>query len=90
MKNTFYFMLKALLFLKYLDFCPDVFVHVGKRVDKKVKVNFRIYDVTDWEKNNCTTHIARYLKKLKVHLCRFENLPVSSSSYENNMLKISH
>ena len=27
---------------------------------------------------------------LKVHKCKFENLPISSSSYENNMLKISH
>ena len=27
---------------------------------------------------------------LKVHQSRFENLPISSSSYENNMLKISH
>ena len=27
---------------------------------------------------------------LKVHQCRFENLPIFSSSYENNMLKISH
>ena len=26
---------------------------------------------------------------LKVHECRFENLPISLSSYENNMLKIS-
>ena len=25
---------------------------------------------------------------LKVHWCRFENLPMSSSLYENNMLKI--
>ena len=27
---------------------------------------------------------------LKVHLCRFENLPKPSSSQENNMLKILH
>ena len=30
------------------------------------------------------------LKNLKVHQCRFENLPTSSSSYENDMLRISH
>ena len=29
-------------------------------------------------------------KKLKVHQCRFENLQISSSLYESNMLKISH
>ena len=27
---------------------------------------------------------------LKVHKCRFENLPLSSSSQKNNLLKISH
>ena len=27
---------------------------------------------------------------LKVHKCRFENQPISSSSNGNNMLKISH
>ena len=31
-----------------------------------------------------------YASGLKVHYCRFEILPISSSSYENNMLKISH
>ena len=29
-------------------------------------------------------------ENLKVHKCRFENLPISSSSYENNMSNISH
>ena len=28
--------------------------------------------------------------QVKQHLWRFENLPKSSSSFENNMLKISH
>ena len=27
---------------------------------------------------------------VKVHLCRFENLPISLFSYENKMLKIPH
>ena len=27
---------------------------------------------------------------LKVHFCRFENLSISSFSYQNNMLNISH
>ena len=29
------------LLLRYLNFCPDFFGHVGKRLDKKVKVNFK-------------------------------------------------
>ena len=46
-KNAFYFILKALFILKiimlrYLNFCPDFFGHVGKRLDKKVKVNFKV------------------------------------------------
>ena len=31
-----------------------------------------------------------YERALKVHYCRFENLPISLSSFENNMLKILH
>ena len=44
-------------------FCTDFFAHVGKRLDKKAKVNFKIYDVTDWIKNNYNTHIVQYLTK---------------------------
>ena len=33
--------------------------------------------------------IIMVLYVLKVHYCRFENLPISSFSYKNNMLKIS-
>ena len=40
-----------------------LFGHVGKRLDKKVEVNLKIYDVADWIENNCNTHIAQYLKK---------------------------
>ena len=46
MINTFYFILKAPFFLKIFNFCPDFFCHAGKRLDKKAKVNFKIYDVT--------------------------------------------
>ena len=43
------------LFLSYLNFCSDFFVHAGKWLDKKAKVNFKIYDITDWTANNCNT-----------------------------------
>ena len=33
--------------------------HVEKRLDKKARVNFKIYDVT---KNNYNTYIPRYIK----------------------------
>ena len=37
--------------------------HFEKRLDKKTKVNFKIYDVTTWETNNYNTHIAHHHKK---------------------------
>ena len=33
-------------FLRYLNFCPSIFGLVGKGLDKKAKVNFKIYDNT--------------------------------------------
>ena len=48
-----------------LDFCPDFFRHVGKWLDKKAKVYFKIYVVINWEINNYNRHIAQYLKKEK-------------------------
>ena len=44
MKNAFYFTLKFFL---------EIF---GKRLDKNTKVNFKIYDVTNWIKK-ITMHI---------------------------------
>ena len=41
----------------------NFFGHVGKRLDKKSKVNFKIYEVTIWETNNYNAHIAKRLKK---------------------------
>ena len=39
MKNDFYFMLKALFVLKIFKFLSLIFLHVGKRFDKKAKIN---------------------------------------------------
>ena len=44
MKNAFYFMLKDLFDLRYLNSCPDIFDHVGKLLGEKAKVNFKIFD----------------------------------------------
>ena len=59
MKNPFYSTLKALFVLQYLSFCLDLFVHLGKRLDKKDQVNFKFYDVTAWLTSNCNAHIAQ-------------------------------
>ena len=48
MKNAFYFMLKALCVLQIFTFQSCFFGYVEKQLDKKVMVDFRIYDVTDW------------------------------------------
>ena len=46
-----------------LIFFPDFFGYLIKRLDNKAKINFKIYDLTNWNKNNYNTHIARYLMK---------------------------
>ena len=61
--NAFYFTSKALFVLKVFRFLSWLFGHVAKRLDKKDKVNFKIYDATVWLKNNRNTHIAQYFKK---------------------------
>ena len=61
MKKAFCFALKALFVLKIFLSC--LCGHVEKRLDQKDEVNFKIYDVTAWETNNCNTYIAQYLKK---------------------------
>ena len=51
-----------LLLFKYLDFCPNFFGHVGKRLEKKAKLNFNIYDVTE-----CTTYNYNPISRSKVN-----------------------
>ena len=64
MKYAFYFTLKAVFVLKIFKLLSWLFGQIEeKRLDKKDRVNFKIYDVTTWEINNCNTHIAQYLKK---------------------------
>ena len=57
MNNVFYFILKA-FFVK--SFCLN---HTEKLLYKKAKVNFKIYDFTNWIANNYNKHIARYFQK---------------------------
>ena len=49
MKNACYFTLKALFILTCLKFYLDLFGQVGKRLDEKAKVNYKIYDFIKWE-----------------------------------------
>ena len=56
-------MLKAIFALEIFKFLFCLSDHAGKRLDRKAKVNFEIYDVINWVTDNYNTHIARYLKK---------------------------
>ena len=38
--------LNLLFFVRYLNFCPDIFDREGKWPYKKAKTNLKIYDVT--------------------------------------------
>ena len=64
-KNAFYLIFKLFTFLRYLIFFPGFFGHVAKRNDKKATVNFKIYDVMNWETNIYNAHIAQYRKKYR-------------------------
>ena len=44
--------LKIFSFSRYLHFCPEFFVYVGKGFDKKAKVNFKTYEVTSLNTSN--------------------------------------
>ena len=61
MKNTFYFILKALFVLKIFKFLSWLFAHVEKTAWLERKDTFEIYDVTAWLTMNYNTHIAQYL-----------------------------
>ena len=54
---------KCFLFHLKSAFVHKIFGHVGKWLDKKTKVNFKIYDLPAWETNNYNTHIGQYLKE---------------------------
>ena len=55
---------KLFSFFKIFKFLSGRFGHARKQLDKKVMVNFKIYDVIKCETNNCNTHIfSQYLKK---------------------------
>ena len=56
-------MLKSLFIIETFIFLSWIFGYVEKRLDKKAMVNFKIYAVTEWTKNNSNTHITQYLKK---------------------------
>ena len=63
MKNALYFTIKSVFDLKIFKFLSQLFGHAEKRFDQKVKVNFKIYDVTSCVTGNCNGYITQYLTK---------------------------
>ena len=47
--------LKLFSFSWYSNYCPEIYGHSGKGIDKKYKVNYNIYD---WKTNNYNIFIA--------------------------------
>lgn len=48
-KKAFLFQLKS---SSYFNFCPDFFDSLEKQLDKKAKINLKIYGIINWETNN--------------------------------------
>ena len=63
MNNVFCFILRALFVLKIFKFWSTFFGRVEERLDKKGKLNFKIYAVTNWDVNNYNKYFTRHLKK---------------------------
>ena len=47
MKNAFYFMLITLFVVEIFAFLSCYFGYVGKLIDKKAMVNFKVFEVID-------------------------------------------
>ena len=62
MKNAFDVTLKILFVLKVFKCLSLLFDHVGKRLDWKDQVNFKIDEIVAWLTNNYYAHIAQYFK----------------------------
>ena len=64
-KNLFYFKLKSLSVLKIFTFLHFYILSfwLCRKTDNKAKINFKIYDVTDWTINNYYTHFLQCVKK---------------------------
>ena len=41
-----------------LNFCPYFFGQLGKLLDKKANVDFKVHDVMNWKTNSYNTDIA--------------------------------
>ena len=63
MKNAFCFIWKVVFVLKIFKFCPNIFGHVVKWLDKKNKLISKFMTSSTRKLNNYSAHIAHCLKK---------------------------
>ena len=59
---------KLFSFLRYFSFCLDFLVMYRKGLIKKIKINFKFYDVTAWLINNCNNILPNISRSLILFL----------------------
>ena len=79
-------MLKTFFVLELFAFLSRLFGYVEKRLDKKAKVCFKIYDLTDRTTNNCNTKIGQYCKT-GLQIVIIHKLPNTTRSKDNQTVK---
>ena len=65
MRNTFYFTLKTLFVFDVFKFLFWFLGHVDKRLVKKAKVDFKIYDITNKQMKYTYSQISQELKIIR-------------------------
>ena len=68
------FYVKSTFRFKIFPFLPRIFGYKEKRLDKKVKVNFKINDVTGWTTNNYNKYNVQYLVRKVNQAMKFGKL----------------
>ena len=63
MIKMLFFHVKRSFFFNIFTFLYWLFGYLEKRLDKEALINFKIYDVSDWTKNNYNTNITQHLKE---------------------------
>ena len=72
---------KIFLFWRYLNSCSDIFGLAGERFDKRTKVNFKVYDITNKEVNNYNTLYCSKSQRVKVNLDWLANVKAKLESH---------
>ena len=59
----FLFNVKSSYVLEKFKLLSWLFGYAENRLDKKGKINFKIYDFTNWATNNYNIYIVQYIQK---------------------------